>query len=135
MWDVGPDKATLVPSDLVENKEGRVHPLAWVEYTEGPSLKSALTFCVRHTGVLFLGRGRGHEVGSLLLSTDLGSTQLSSQRPPESCAEVQELNCWRPRVLLPLQEQLTACTSEASVWIQLNGNTFPSPYDSVLEFL
>lgn len=53
LWDVGPDKVALVPSDLVDNKEGRAHPLAWVEYTEGPSLKSALTFCVRHTGVLF----------------------------------------------------------------------------------
>lgn len=35
-------------------------------------------------------------MGSLLLSTDLGSTQLSSQRTPESCSVVQELNCWRP---------------------------------------
>lgn len=57
MWDAGPHKVALVPSDLVENKEGFAHPLAWVEYTEGPSLKSVLTFCVRYTGVLFLGWG------------------------------------------------------------------------------
>lgn len=81
MWGAGPDKATLVPSDLIENKEGRAHPLAWVEYTEGPSLKSALTFCVRHTGLLFLEWGE-REVGSLLLSTDLGSNPTFFPRNP-----------------------------------------------------
>lgn len=35
-------------------------------------------------------------MGSLLLSIDLGSTQISSQQTPGSCVMVQELNYWRP---------------------------------------
>lgn len=49
------DKVALLPSDLVEDKEGNAHPPAWVEYTKVPSLKSALIFCMGHTGVLFPG--------------------------------------------------------------------------------
>lgn len=72
----------LLPSDLVEDKEGNAHPPAWVEYTKVPSLKSALIFCMGHTGALF--PGGPHEVNFLLLSVHLGSTQPPSQQIPGS---------------------------------------------------